>query len=179
WDSALPASTASLRAAATPAASSPDHRGGLAGRCRGAGGAVTGGLRRWAAWPCGGGHGGRRRGGRVAGRVGGTRVGCCDGGAGGAGLLDGDERAAVGAAAGPADPAALAAAAGGAAGLDSAGGDDPVPAGPPGAAAAAGRGRVPPRLDRLGPALRTGGRAGGRPGRDLVRPGAGGPLAPD
>src|SRR4029453_9349156 len=41
WDSALAAATASLRAAATLAASSPDHRGGLAGTRRGAGGAVA------------------------------------------------------------------------------------------------------------------------------------------
>src|SRR5215207_11192471 len=170
WDSALAASTATLRAAATPAASSPDHRGGLAGRRRGAGGAVAGGLRRWAARPGGGGHGGRRRGGRVAGRVGGTRFGCGDGGAGGAGLLDGDERVAVGAAAGPVGPSALPAAAGGAAGLALAGGDDLHLAGPAGAATAAVRGGVPHRLDRLGAALRTDGGAGGRPGRDLVRP---------
>src|SRR6266508_5392909 len=129
WDSALASPTASLRAAATPAPSPANHRGGMADRCRGAGDAIAAGLRRWAPRPGGGGHGGRGRGGPVAGRVGGTRSAPDDAGAGRAGLLDGDQRAAVGAAAGSVDPQAVSASARRAARLDRAGRNDPDPAG--------------------------------------------------
>ena len=64
-------------------------------------------------------------------------------------------------------------------GVDVAGIPHPVPAGADAASAAAVRGGVPDRLVCVGVAVRADGGASGHGGRDLVRPGARGPLASD
>jgi hypothetical protein len=70
WDPALAVAAASLWAATAVAASSADHRGGLAGRRCGPSGGAGAGLRRWTAWPGRRHHRGRCWRGRVDGRVG-------------------------------------------------------------------------------------------------------------
>ncbi len=92
-----------------------------------------------------------------------TGPGCpVDAGGGGAGFLGGDHRAAVGSAAGPADPPAAAAPARRGGRLDPAGIGHPVHARAAVAAAAAVRGGVPDRLVRMGVAVRTDRSAGRR-----------------
>ena len=114
-DSALAVAASSFRPAPAVAASSADHRGGLAGHRRGAGGGVVLVFARWTAWPGPRHHRGRCWCGRMGSRVAGT--GCwrrC--GAGRTRRLLCHHGAAVGAAAGPAGappPAAAAGRAGG------------------------------------------------------------------